>query len=61
MTNMLRQREFTVGQSVMAKNLGSTSAWRPGVIVEEIGPLTYVIDASDGRLWKCHVVSYVIS
>ena len=29
-----RQREFTVGQSVMAKNFGSGFAWIPGVIVE---------------------------
>ena len=50
-----RQREFTVGQSVMAKNFGSGSAWIPGVIVEQIGPLTYAINISDGRPWKHHV------
>ena len=44
------QREFTVGQSVMTKNFGSGSAWIPGVIVEQIGPLTYVINVSDSRL-----------
>ena len=50
-----RQREFTMGQSVIAKNFGSGSVWIPGVIVEQIGPLTYVINISDGRLWKHHV------
>ena len=44
-----------MGQSVMAKNFGSGSAWIPRVIVEQIGPLTYVINNSDGRLWKHHV------
>ena len=37
-----------IGQSVMTKNFG-------GVIAEQIGPLMYVINFSDDRLWKRHV------
>ena len=44
-----------MGQSLMAKNFGSGSVWIPRVIVKQIGPLTYVINISNGRLWKYHV------
>ena len=27
----------------------------PGVIAQKMGPLTYLIDVSGGRLWKRHV------
>ena len=44
-----------MGQPMMAKNFGSGSAWIPRVLIQQIGPLTYVIDVSEGRLWKHHV------
>ena len=46
---------FSVGQSVMARNCRSGAAWLPGVIVQQLGPLTYLVDVSEGRLWKRHV------
>ncbi len=39
----------------MARNFRSGSAWIPGKIVQQLGPLTYLIDVSEGRLWKRHV------
>ena len=43
------------GQSIMAKNFRSGDDWIPGVIVQQLGPLTYMVDVANGRLWKCHV------
>ena len=48
-------REFNIGDSVVAKNYGSGPAWLPGKIVQKLGPLTYIVDVSDGRIWKRHV------
>lgn len=48
-------REFNIGDSVVAKNYGSGPAWLPGKIAHKLGPLTYIVDASDGRIWKRHV------
>ena len=50
-----RPRSFHPGQSVMAKNFRSGPDWVPGVIVQQLGPLTYLVDVSNGRLWKRHV------
>ena len=50
-----RPRCFSVGQSVMARNFRAGAAWVPGVIVQQLGPLTYLIEVSEGRLWKRHI------
>ena len=50
-----RQRTFHVGQTVMAKNMRAGPSWVPGTIVQQLGPVTYLVDVSDGRVWKCHV------
>ena len=39
----------------MARNYRSGAAWLPGGIVQQLGPLTYLVDVSEGRLWKRHV------
>ena len=44
-----------MGQSVLTENLGSGSTWISGVIIEQIEPLTYIIEVSDGQLWKRRV------
>lgn len=50
-----RPRLLYTGQSVMAKNFRSGEDWVPGVIVQQLGPLTYLVDVSEGRIWKRHV------
>ena len=49
------QQELHVGQNMMAKNLRPGAAWVPGVVVERLGPLTCLVQVSDGGLWKCHI------
>ena len=50
-----RDREFFVGQSVMARNLRPGADWVPAVVVERLGPLTYLVETSDRLLWKRHI------
>ena len=39
----------------MAKNLRPETAWVPGLVVERVGPLTYLVQVDDGGLWKRHI------
>ena len=39
----------------MAKNLRPGAAWVPGLVVERVGPLTYLVQVDDGGLWKRHI------
>ena len=47
--------DFIVGQSVMARNVRSGPDWVPAVIVEHLGPVSYLVETSDQLLWKRHV------
>ncbi len=47
-------REFNVGQSVMARDMHSGDPWVPAVITSRLGPVTYMVRISDGRVWKRH-------
>ncbi len=40
-------RQFFLGQAVMAKNFRPGLAWIPAVIVERLGPLSYLIETED--------------
>ena len=50
-----RVRELFIGQQVMAKNLRPGAPWMAGVIVERLGPLTYLVQVDSGQLWKRHL------
>lgn len=50
-----RLRCLSIGASVMVRNFSSGPDWVPGVVARRLGPLTYLIDVFDGRLWKRHV------
>lgn len=41
-------REMTVGQLVMARNLRPGDAWIPGVVVEVLGPVSFLVDVGEG-------------
>ena len=42
----------------MARNFSSGPDWLQGVyiVAKRLGPLTYLVDVLDGRLWKRHIV-----
>jgi len=39
----------------MAKNLRSGPTWIPAVVVERLGPLSYLVETEDHDLWRRHV------
>ena len=53
--NNSKLRHFMMGQSVMVKNFRTGPTWMPGIIVQQLGPLTYMIEVSAGKFWKRHV------
>ena len=40
---------------VRDKRPTASSAWIPGVIVQQRGPLTFLVDVGQGQLWKRHL------
>ena len=49
-----RKDELSVQQSAWALNLQGKPKWMPTVIDSQLGPLTFTVRLSDGRLWKRH-------
>ena len=50
-----QKQEFFVGQLVMARNIHSGPDWVPAVVIERLGPLTYLVETADYLLWKRHI------
>ena len=50
-----KPRQMQIGQKVMARNFRSGYKWVPGVIVECLGPLTYLVEIQEGLRWKRHI------
>eukprot|EP00731_Ephydatia_muelleri_P002089 Em0001g2089a len=50
-----RGREFVVGQNVMVRNLLNGPKWVSGVISEQRGPLTYLVEVGPNQYWRRHV------
>ena len=50
-----KEREMEVGQTVMVRNLRPGEAWIPGVVVRKLGPVSYLVDVGEGKVWKRHV------
>ena len=48
-------RQFFPSQTVMAKNLRPGPNWIPAVVVERLGPLSYLVETEDRELWRRHV------
>ena len=47
-------RTFRTGDSAWALNFQGSPTWMPTVIESQLGPLTFTVRLSDGRLWKRH-------
>ena len=50
-----KPREFTVGQTVWVRNFRDGLRWISGMVADQLGPLTYLIQLPDGTLWRRHV------
>ena len=49
-----KPRLFSVGQSVMVRVHRSNTKWSRGIIINQLGPVTYGVDVQ-GHVVKCHV------
>ena len=47
--------EYFVSQNVQVHNFPKGSCWAPGVIVERVGPLTYLVQMDTGVFCQCHI------
>jgi len=50
-----KHRSFNPGQTVWARDFRGSNKWIPGVVVQGIGPVSYMIQLDDMSLWKRHV------
>ena len=50
-----KSREWFVDQSVMAKNFRPGPDWISGIIIEKLGPLSYLVETSTQQVWRRHV------
>ena len=48
-------REFFVGQEVMTRNLRPGPKYVTGVVVQKLGPLSYLVEVGEGLIWRRHV------
>ena len=39
----------------MARNMCPSHEWVPAVIIETLGPLTYLVEMTNNLLWKRHI------
>ena len=44
-----------MGQQVWARNFREGPHWVRGMVLKSLGPLTYLIQMSNGTVWKRHV------
>ena len=50
-----KSSKYFVGQNVQAHNFRTGPRWVACVIVERLGPLTYLVQVDIGVFWHCHV------
>ena len=46
-------REFDIGENVLARNLREGPKWLPGTIIEKTGPVSYRVQVRD-QVWRRH-------
>ena len=51
----VKETRYLIGEKVMAKNYRHGPKWLPGVIVEQLGTLTFLVQIDNGMFWKRHV------
>ena len=48
-------RELKLRSNVLVKNFFQGSKWVLGTVKEKVGPLSYMIELSNGMVWKRHI------
>ena len=49
------RRNFTIGQNVWVHNFGQGLRWLEGVIIDSLGPSSFLIRTRSGEMWRWHV------
>lgn len=49
------QHDQHAGQVVRVHHLRSGDNWIPGVVLKQLGPVSYLVDVGEGRAWKRHI------
>ena len=50
-----KQRSFRENQRVMVKNFRPGPKWVPGIIIKQLGPLSFLVRTSEDLEWKRHL------
>ena len=51
----VKARAFTPGTRVLARLYVGSDKWIPGIVIQQLGPVTYTVEISNGRIVKRHV------
>ena len=51
----VKARAFTPGTRVLARLYIGSDKWIPGTVIQQLGPVTYTVQISNGRIVKRHV------
>ena len=47
-------REYSVDQTVIARDYNGSTKWVPGIIRTQLGPLSYEVEVKPGFVWRRH-------
>ena len=50
-----KSRVITVGETVFVQDLPNGSSWTPGVVKEQRGPKTYLVELENGCVFRRHI------
>ena len=50
-----KKRNFVIGQEVVARSLLPGLKWVLGVIIQQLGPLTFLVQVESGATWRRHI------
>lgn len=50
-----KEREFEIEQAVWVRNYRDGPKWIKGVVVDKLGPVSYLVKTMNGDLWRRHV------
>ena len=50
-----KAREVSVGETVWIQNYRDSPRWVKGVVVDRVGPVSYLVQTSNGDIWRRHI------
>ena len=51
----MKETKYLTDEKVMAKNYRNGPKWLPGIIVEQLGTLTFLVQIENGMFWMRHM------